>query len=92
MDSYGVKPLGKVNISTLLSVLRGFLRFWAIFLPLIFVPFLLTSLHTGNILVKTQQNPDFSIAHLTDIVNPVAWKGYVDHIAYTHIFMGWITY
>ena len=72
MDSYGVKPLGKVNISTLLSVLRRFLRFRAVFLPLIFLPFLITSLHTDNILVKTQQNPDYSIAHLTDIVNPVA--------------------
>ena len=62
------------------------MRFRAVFIPLIFVPFLITSLHTGNILVKTQQNPDYSIAHLTDIVNPIAWKGYLEIIAYTHTF------
>ena len=75
-----------MNISTLLSVLIGFLRFWAIFLPLIFVPFLLTTLYTGNILGKVQQNPHYSTTHLTDIVNPIAWKGYLEIIAYTHTF------
>jgi O-antigen polymerase len=84
MDSYAVKQGEHFNAIECAKTF--FLRFWAVFLPLIFLPFLLTTLHTGNILVKTQQNPDYSIAHLTDIVNPVAWKGYVDFIAYTHIF------
>ncbi len=85
IDSYAIKPTE--NFKSIGCAKTFLLRFWALFLPVIFLPFFITTLHTGNILVNTQQNSHYSIAHLTDIINPIAWRDYVDSVAYAHILM-----
>jgi O-antigen polymerase len=67
------------------------IRFIALLIPAIFVPFLATSLHTGNILVEHEKNGYQSIEKLNDIINPVAWKSRLDAAVYAHILVSGLT-
>ena len=64
-------------------------RFLALLIPSIFIPFLVTTLHTGNILVEHEKNPTSSqaLARLNDIINPIAWQGRLDTAVYAHILI-----
>ena len=68
------------------------IRFFAILIPAIFIPFLLTTLHTGNILVEHEKNPTSpqALAKLNDIVNPIAWQSRLDAAVYSHILINGI--
>ena len=73
--------------STFIACPQTFLiRFVALFIPTIFVPFLLTSLHTAHILVAHEKNPTNPKAfeRLSNIVNPIAWLGRLDAAVYSH--------
>ena len=61
-------------------------RFLALLIPSIFIPFLVTTLHTANILVEHEKNPTSSqaFARLNDIVNPIAWQSRLDAAVYAH--------
>jgi len=65
------------------------IRFFALLIPAIFVPFLLTTLHTANILVEHEKNPTSpqALQRLNDIVNPIAWQSRLDATVYAHILI-----
>lgn len=65
------------------------MRFFALLIPAIFVPFLLTSLHTANILVEHEKNTSDlqSLKRLNDIINPIAWQSRLDAAVYAHILI-----
>jgi O-antigen polymerase len=60
------------------------LRFLAILTSVVFVPFLVTTLHTGMIIVDHEKNGYQNLEKLTHIVNPIAWQSRLDVIIYTH--------
>jgi O-antigen polymerase len=60
------------------------LRFFAVLLPFIFLPFLVTTLHTGNIIVEHEKNGYQNIERLLDIENPIAWQSRLDKNIYGH--------
>lgn len=65
------------------------LRFIAILLPVIFVPFLVTTLHTANIIVEHEKHRYQNVERLLDIVNPIAWQDRLDvHIYARTLVMG----
>ncbi len=69
---------------------QGFLiRFFALLIPGIFIPFLLTALHTANILVEHEKSPRNaqSLKRLNDIINPIAWQSRLDANVYAHILI-----
>jgi len=65
------------------------IRFFALFIPAIFIPFLLTTLHTANILVEHEKNPTSpeALESLNDIINPIAWQSRLDAAVYAHILI-----
>jgi O-antigen polymerase len=65
------------------------LRFFALLIPSIFIPFLVTTLHTANILVEHEKDisSSESLKHLNDIINPVAWQSRLDAAVYAHILI-----
>jgi O-antigen polymerase len=65
------------------------IRFFALLIPSIFVPFLLTTLQTANILVEYEKNPTSpkTLERLNDIINPVAWQSRLDASVYARIFI-----
>lgn len=63
------------------------IRFIALLVPAIFVPFLVTSLHTANILVEYEKSGYQSIEKLNDIINPIAWQNRLDTAVYTHFLV-----
>lgn len=67
------------------------IRFIALFIPTIFIPFLATSLHTANILVEHKKNSYQSIDKLNDIINPIAWQNRLDAAVYAHILVSGLT-
>lgn len=66
------------------------LRFVAILISSIFIPFLVTTLHTAHILVEHEKNPKKSLARFSDIINPVAWQSRLDAAVYAHILIAGI--
>ena len=60
------------------------LRFFAVLLPVIFLPFLVTTLHTGNIIVEHEKNGYRHIERLLDIENPIAWQSRLDKSIFGH--------
>ncbi len=73
-----------------LTIEKTFLiRFFALFIPAIFIPFLLTTLHTANILVEHEKNPTSpeALERLNDIINPIAWQSRLDTAVYAHILI-----
>lgn len=67
------------------------IRFIALLIPAIFIPFLTTSLHTANILVEHEKNGYQSIERLGDIINPIAWQNRLDTAVYAHILVSGLT-
>lgn len=67
------------------------IRFIALLIPAIFIPFLATSLHTANILVDHEKNGYQSIGKLSDIINPIAWQNRLDTAVYAHILVSGLT-
>lgn len=67
------------------------IRFIALLIPAIFIPFLATSLHTANILVEHEKNGYQSIEGLGEIINPIAWQNRLDAAVYAHILVSGIT-
>ncbi len=67
------------------------IRFIALLIPTIFIPFLITSLHTANILVEHEKTGYQSIEKLNDIINPIAWQNRLDAAVYAHILVSGIT-
>jgi len=65
------------------------IRFFAILIPSIFIPFLLTTFHTANILVEHEKNPTSpeALERLNDIINPIAWQSRLDAAVYAHILI-----
>jgi O-antigen polymerase len=63
------------------------IRFFALLIPSIFIPFLVTTLHTANILVEHEKNPKQSLERFNDIVNPIAWQSRLDAAVYAHILV-----
>lgn len=65
------------------------IRFLAILIPGIFIPFLLTTLHTANILVEYEKNTrdTKSLERLNDIINPIAWQSRLDAAVYANILI-----
>lgn len=69
---------------------QGFLiRFFALLIPGIFIPFFLTSMHTAHILVAYEKNTNDlqSLERLNDIINPIAWQSRLDAVVYSHILI-----
>ena len=67
------------------------IRFIALLIPAIFIPFLATSLHTANILVEHEKNGYKSMEELGDIINPIAWQNRLDTAVYAHILVSGLT-
>jgi O-antigen polymerase len=67
------------------------IRFIALLIPAIFVPFLATSLQTANILVEHEKSGYQSIEKLKDIINPIAWQNRLDTAVYAHILVSGLT-
>lgn len=65
------------------------MRFFALLIPAIFIPFLVTTLHTANILVAHEKDitSSESLKHLNDIINPIAWQSRLDAAVYSHILI-----
>lgn len=65
------------------------IRFLALLIPVIFIPFLFTTLHTANILVEHEKNPTSpqALERLSDIINPIAWQSRLDAAVYAHILI-----
>ncbi len=73
-----------------ISIEKTFLlRFLALLIPAIFIPFLLTTLHTAHIIVEHEKNPTSIDAkkNLKNIINPMAWQSRLDAIVYEHILI-----
>jgi O-antigen polymerase len=60
------------------------LRFFAVLLAVIFLPFFATTLHTGNIVVEHEKHDYQNIERLLDIENPIAWQSRLDKNIYGH--------
>jgi O-antigen polymerase len=60
------------------------LRFFAVLLPVIFLPFLVTTLHTGNIIVEHEKTGYRHIERLLAIENPIAWQSRLDKSIFGH--------
>jgi O-antigen polymerase len=67
------------------------IRFIALLIPAIFIPFLVTSLHTANILVEHEKSGYQSMEELGDIINPIAWQNRLDTAVYAHILVSGLT-
>ncbi len=63
------------------------IRFFALLIPMVFIPFLATSMHTASILVEHEKNGYRSIDKLKDIINPIAWQSRLDASVYAHILI-----
>jgi len=82
--------LAEQESSPSIAVSKSFLlRFIALLIPTIFIPFLLTTLHTANILVEHEKNPTSpqALERFTDIINPIAWQSRLDAAVYAHILI-----
>ena len=63
------------------------IRFLALFIPAIFIPFLVTSMHTASILVEHEKSGFQSVDKLQNIINPIAWQSRLDAAVYAHILI-----
>ena len=63
------------------------LRFFAVLLPVIFLPFLATTLHTGIIITAYEKNGHKNIESFQQIINPVAWQNRFDANIYSLILI-----
>jgi len=67
-------------------------RFFALLIPSIFIPFLLTTLHTADLLVEHEKSPTSpqALERFSDIINPIAWQSRLDAAVYAHILVAGI--
>ncbi|WP_033082532.1 PglL family O-oligosaccharyltransferase [Colwellia psychrerythraea] len=65
------------------------IRFFAILIPTIFIPFLVTTIQTANILVEHEKHATDprALERLNEIINPIAWKSRLDAAVYAHILI-----
>jgi len=63
------------------------LRFFAVLLPAIFLPFLATTLQTGLIITAHEKNGHQDIQSFDDITNPLAWQSRFDANIYSHLLI-----
>ncbi len=92
-DTYQQNSQEQQGLSVNLSVdcQKTFLiRFLAILAPAIFIPFLVTSIHTAYILVEHEKSDHRSVQRLKDIVNPIAWQDRLDAAVFAHILVAGI--
>jgi O-antigen polymerase len=66
------------------------IRFFALFIPVLFIPFLATSLHTAYLLVEHEKKQYLSLTRLTQIINPIAWQDRLDSAVYANILVSGI--
>jgi len=79
------------SYKTVFSFDKTFLiRFLAILTSVIFVPFLITTLHTANIIVQHEKYGYRHLDKLNEIVNPIVWQGKLDSIIYSHLLVAGI--
>jgi len=62
-------------------------RFLAILTTVIFVPFLVTTLHTGMIIVNHEKNGYQHLDSFNNIVNPIVWQKQLDINVYAYILI-----
>lgn len=87
LDRYTLAETSEHNF---IACPQGFLiRFVALLIPSIFIPFLLTSMHTAHILVAYEKKTDDlkSLERLSDIINPIAWRSRLDAAVYSHMLI-----
>ncbi|MBU2870303.1 PglL family O-oligosaccharyltransferase [Colwellia sp. E2M01] len=87
IDQYTINTKNKINI---IPCQKTFLiRFLALLIPAIFVPFMVTAQHTAYILVEYEKNLTDPVAlkRLNNIVNPIAWQNRLDAAVYAHILI-----
>jgi O-antigen polymerase len=63
------------------------LRFFAVLLPVIFLPFLVTTLQTGLIITTHEKNGHPDIKSFEKINNPLGWQSRFDANIYTHLLI-----
>jgi O-antigen polymerase len=63
------------------------LRFFAVLLPVIFLPFLVTTLQTGLIITAYEKNSHQAIKSFQKINNPLAWQSRFDANIYSHLLI-----
>ncbi|MFB0980301.1 MAG: Wzy polymerase domain-containing protein [Alteromonadaceae bacterium] len=63
------------------------LRFFAVLLPVIFLPFLVTTLQTGLIITAYEKNSHQAIKSFQKINNPLAWQSRFDANIYNHLLI-----
>jgi len=63
------------------------LRFAAILASSIFVPFLLTTLHTGMIIVGHEKNGYQDLGSFKNIINPIVWQKQLDVNVYAYVLI-----
>ncbi|TYK67148.1 PglL family O-oligosaccharyltransferase [Colwellia echini] len=86
-DKYAMQS--KTKISSISCNKTFLIRFFAILIPAIFVPFMITAQHTAHILVEHEKdltNPT-AFARLNNIINPIAWQSRLDAAVYAHILI-----
>jgi O-antigen polymerase len=68
------------------------IRFFALLIPSIFFPFLLTSMHTAHILVAYEKNTSDlkTLERLNNIINPIAWQSRLDAAVYARVLISGI--
>lgn len=66
------------------------IRFLAILFPMLFIPFLVTSLHTSHIMVEYESSKNSSVIKLTEIVNPIVWRNRLDSAIYSQMLVSGI--
>ena len=63
------------------------LRFFAVLSPIIFLPFLATTLQTGIIITKHEKNGYQYIKSFENITNPLAWQSRFDANIFSHLLI-----
>ena len=66
------------------------IRFISVLIPAIFIPFLVTSLHTASVLVEYEENRHNLPNKLTEIINPIAWQSRLDSAVYSQVLLSGI--
>lgn len=79
----------KQQTSSIICTPTFLIRFFALLIPIIFIPFLVTTLHTATILVEHEKNltSQQALESLSDIINPIAWQSRLDAAVYAHILI-----
>jgi len=63
------------------------IRFLAILTTVIFVPFLITTLHTAYVIVKHEKSGYLNLKTFEEIINPIVWQKQLDNNIYAYILI-----